>query len=105
MSKLSLSLLLGLLARAAGDTPVCVDAALDRREYVDQHEGFAVLDVAEYPSINVPLELAKGIPEGAPIKVCASVQGNVLEVFLTRDLEREKHNRKVIQDHHKEKQP
>lgn len=93
MSKLAMSLLLGLMAKAGDPHPTCLDASLDRIEITEDTEdeygrkvidGLAVLDVQDYPGINVPMEMAEGIPEGSPIKVCVYTSGAELRFFLTR---------------------
>lgn len=105
MSKLTVSLILSALARAASPEPQCLDASLDRREYTGitenaygdkTYEGFAVLDLPEYPSINLPLSMAESIPEGVPVNVCVYTSGAELRFYLTRDLEREKLYREQI---------
>ena len=105
MSPLTVSLLLSAFARAASSDPMCLDASLDRMEYTGitedeygskTYEGFAVLDLPEYPAINLPLEMAAGIPEGVPVQVCVYTSGAELRFYLTRDPEREKANRESI---------
>lgn len=97
MSKLAISLLFGLQwGKAASADPVCVDASLDRVEYTTETDGYAVLDVPEYPSINVPMALAAGIPEGAAVKLCGYVEEHEFRFYLTRDIERERKMREEI---------
>lgn len=94
MTALQLSLLLGLFGKAAHTTePVCVDASLDRVE-----EEWAVLDVPEYPSMNVPVALVDGMREGAAIQLCAQVKDHDLVIYVTHDPVREKANREAIRE-------
>jgi len=113
VTPLQVSLLLGLLARAAADAapaPTCINASLDRVE-AGAYEGdasMAVLDVPNYPAMNVPGVLANGIPEGVPVRLCAQVSGKyptILEIYLTRDPDREEEYRRDLRDHYKQEKP
>lgn len=99
MDTLTLTLLLGLFS---GRTGTCVDASLDRYERVDEETRLAVLDIPEYPSVNVPDTLLEGIPEGTPVKVCAQPFYNTLTISITRDTEREQQIRDTIKRIHEE---
>lgn len=99
MSGLDVSLLLGLLAHSAAHTapaPVCVDATLDRIEWITDTEGVAVVEVPEYPTLSLPGALAKGMRDGTAVDLCAAVKGQVLEIYLAVDAPREKARREEI---------
>lgn len=99
MNALSMSLLLGLMGKAAtSGEATCIDASLDRIEWVTDDHSIAALDVPEYPTVNVPGQLATGIPEGVPVKLCAEVKGAHMEIYLTRDPEREERYKKELRD-------
>lgn len=98
MTPLQVSLLLGALAHAAAHTapqPACLEGTLDRVEWITDTVGVAVVEVPDYPTLQLPGALATGMRDGTAVDVCAQVEGHSLRVWLGVDETRERKRQAV----------